>query len=117
MLSKIKSKYGYTHTVIDHKYSIWHCKIAIDCLTGFMPMIAGVNVEIVNICRKGVSKRMYILSYCTLDFENHERMQIELTLHLEEHAVRRVKRKYAWVHGTTGEETVPSDWTQEMELM
>lgn len=134
MLSKIKSKYGYTQTVIDYKYSIWHCKISIDAITGFMPIIAGVNVEIADIRRKGVSKRMYILSYCTLDFQNHERMQQELTLHLEEHAIRRVKNKYAWVHGVprvelipipddeyamSGEddEVVPSDWTQEMELM
>ena len=109
MLQRLKAKYGYTRFEIDYTYNVWCCKIAID-KSASMPVIPGVRVEIANITRKGRDRHMLVLSYCTMDWSEHDRMQKAITLFLEEHAINMVKRKYAWVH----EEPIPSE--QELSL-
>lgn len=104
MLKRLKANYGYNHFEIDHTHHVWHCKIAVSS-SASMPVIPGVRVESVNITRKGKDKNMLVLSYCTMEWSEHDRMQKALTLFLEEHAINMVKRKYAWVH----EEPIPSE--------
>ena len=98
MQKKIKGDYGYSRFVIDNSYNVWHCKIGIDSSISTIPVINGVRTDLVNITRKYKTKSMLVLSYVTLEFKEHERMQKEITIFLEQHAINRVKLKYAWVH-------------------
>ena len=109
MTKKIKSNYGYTRFEIDHTYSVWVCKITLDA-SASIPVIGGVKVDIAEITRKYKTKRMLVLSYCTTDWSEHDRMQRAITLYLEQHAIDKIKRKHAWAH----EEDIPSE--QELSL-
>lgn len=97
MAIKIKSKPGFTRFEIDHTYHVWVCKIMITNWSS-LPVIAGVNAEIADIPYKKGNRRCLVISYCTMNWSDHDRMQKEIALYLEQHAISKTKKKYAWAH-------------------
>lgn len=97
MKTKINPKWGFD-TVIVGSVTVYTCKITCDKDAQF-PNIDGVSYRITQKWANGdcYPSKGYI-SYETTDFQEHIRMQREIMLFLEQHAMDRVKRKYAYLH-------------------
>lgn len=94
MAQHIKGKFGFTTVVIDQTYYLFTCKIITSADTA-LPIIQGVSAR--NITDKKGNVRS-LITYCTMDYTEHRRMQIAIAKHLEDHAMYKLKRKYAWAH-------------------
>jgi len=117
MIETIKSKWGYSTLAVDRIFTIYICKIAV--VTDAIPDILGVETtEMVVKTKKGKQSKRLVLHYCTMNFFEHERMQKEITKFLEEIALQKVYKKYAWGHKetiptpkvSTEDEELPKDW-------
>jgi hypothetical protein len=114
MIETIKSKWGYSTLAVDRIFTIYICKIAV--VTDAIPDILGVETtEMVVKTKKGKKSKRLVLHYCTMNFFEYERMQKEITKFLEEIALQKVYKKYAWRH----KETVPTPEasTEEAEYL
>jgi ribonucleotide reductase alpha subunit len=87
----LKGKFGFSRVVIDHTYYVFTCKIMIT--ESALPIIQGVKANFIE-TKKG--QKRVLLTYCTMDYAEHERMQKAIVQHLEQHAIKKIKAKYAW---------------------
>lgn len=123
MIDRIKTKWGYSILVVNHLFSLHTCKIAV--VTDLIPDILGIETyELEVTSKRGKKSKRLVLNYCTMNYFEHIRMQREITLFLEEVAIKKVRAKHAWGHTPKEEpavvepiyhlEELPKNW--EMEL-
>jgi len=99
MSRNITSGFGFQRTVINGCYNVWTCKISIKRYASAIPIIGGVDISFSKTySKRGRETEKIVLKYATMDHAEHVRMQREIMLYLEEHAIAQTKQKYAWLH-------------------
>ena len=92
MSTSIKAKFGFNRVVIDQTYYVFTCKIFMGVESG-LPTIKGVTAMYVTDKK---DRARAVITYCTMDYAEHERMQKAIVQHLEQHAIKKIQAKYAW---------------------
>ena len=99
MTRNITSGFGFQRTVINGCYSLWTCKLSVKRGVIGIPIIAGVTATFSKtFSKRGRETEKIVLKYATMDHAEHVRMQREIMLYLEKHAIAQTKQKYAWLH-------------------
>ena len=106
MQTVFSTGYGFNVLKINNLHRVYTCKIAVK--NSKFPDIAGLHV-----CPTKSGK--LLLSYVTTDIKEHVRMQKDIMLFLEEHAMSKIKSKYAWLHSEEEYKLSPEE-IQEIEL-
>lgn len=98
-MQNIETKWGFNQVRIGDLI-VYTCKIAIGETAKF-PEIDGVCVNLsykYNDFLQGYIPSKKMIRYTTTNHEEHLRMQREVMLGLENHAMNKVKLKYQWLH-------------------
>ncbi len=99
MQKHVLTNFGFQRLVINAQFHVWTCKMSFERTKSPLPVIRGVSLSFSQTTsKKGKITEKVILKYCTMEYAEHERMQKEIMLFAEEHAIRIIKDKYAWLH-------------------
>lgn len=89
--------FGFKSLMING-HSVYTCNIAIDRIDQH-PVIQGVSIwKTEKLLKSGKEKLTTTFSYITTDSFENERMLKEIGLFLEQHAERKLYKKYSWAH-------------------
>lgn len=99
MSTHLTTAFGFQRTVINGRYNLWTCKISIKRYASAIPVIGGIDISFSKtVSKKGRVTEKVILKYATMDYSEHIRMQREIMLYMEQHAINQVKKSYEWLH-------------------
>lgn len=59
------------------------------------------------------TSQCHVLSYVSMDYNEYDKIVKALGLFLEEHAMRKLKAKYAWAHGKPPEPEMPIEHLEQ----
>lgn len=113
MSKHLTTSFGFQRTVINGRYNLWTCKLSIERYASAIPVIRGVDLSFSQtVSKKGKVTEKVILKYATMDHSEHIRMQKEIMLYMEQHAINQAKKRYSWLH----ESEVPTNEEIDREL-